>query len=266
MQEKAKAAADQAAAAAAVAPAASAPAPAAAAAKPDAAAFAPAAAASPAAVGAKAAAAAGAGGHSAADIAKAWKQFTAPDGRPYYHNKLTKQSKWVMPEEMKQAQAAGGSSEPAAAATAAAAAGGSSSAKPPPTQVVPLSANGVEGGKVRGDRGVGVVWGHAGWLLRLLAAWLLAGWLASSLAHWLLAGWLARHQWLQMETGELLDVCRVTGMAPPDFAADSMHAVFCVCWFRRLPRSLQLPLGSRPSLWCTPTRRLPRRPSSSCCR
>lgn len=126
LQEKAKKAVEKAGAAAA-APAA------AAASKPDAAA-------SGAAAGAGAAAA---GGHSAADIAKAWKQYTAPDGRPYYHNKLTKQSKWVMPEEMKQAQAAGGSSEAAAAAAG---------AKPPPTQVVPLSANGVGAGKVRSER------------------------------------------------------------------------------------------------------------------
>lgn len=53
--------------------------------------------------------------------AKAWKQYTAPDGRPYYYNKLTRESKWTMPEEMKAAQAAAaaekagaGSSQPTA--------------------------------------------------------------------------------------------------------------------------------------------------------
>lgn len=35
-----------------------------------------------------------------------WKEFTAPDGRNYYYNRVTKQSKWQMPEELKQAQAA----------------------------------------------------------------------------------------------------------------------------------------------------------------
>lgn len=47
-----------------------------------------------------------------ADTASDWKEFTSPDGRKYYHNRKTKESKWVMPEEMKRAQAA------AAAATA----------------------------------------------------------------------------------------------------------------------------------------------------
>jgi len=123
VQEKAKAAADKAAAAG------TAPAAAASTAKPDAA--------------AAAAAAGAAGGYSPAEVAKAWKQYTAPDGRPYFHNKLTKQSKWVMPEEMKAAQAAAAGA--GGGADAAAAAG---SAKPPPTQVVPLSANGVDPAKV----------------------------------------------------------------------------------------------------------------------
>ncbi len=39
-----------------------------------------------------------------------WKEFTAPDGRKYYYNRVTKQSKWQMPEELKQAQAAGAKS------------------------------------------------------------------------------------------------------------------------------------------------------------
>lgn len=34
-----------------------------------------------------------------------WKEFTAPDGRKYYYNRVTKQSKWQIPEELKQAQA-----------------------------------------------------------------------------------------------------------------------------------------------------------------
>lgn len=61
-----------------------------------------------------------------------------------------------MPEEMKQAQQA------AAAAEGSAAAGGGGGGKPPPTQVVPLSANGVDGRKVR------AVWvgaGVGGWQL-----------------------------------------------------------------------------------------------------
>jgi len=33
-----------------------------------------------------------------------WKEFTAPDGRKYYYNKTTKESRWSMPDEMKQAK------------------------------------------------------------------------------------------------------------------------------------------------------------------
>ena len=36
----------------------------------------------------------------------AWKEFTAPDGRKYYYNKGTKESKWTLPDEMKAAAAA----------------------------------------------------------------------------------------------------------------------------------------------------------------
>ncbi|WIA16549.1 hypothetical protein OEZ85_013221 [Tetradesmus obliquus] len=122
--ERAKAAADKAGAAA---PAAAAAAPAAAA--PAAAAAAPAAAAPAAASSAAAsdvAAAAAAAGSSSAvsEAAKAWKQYTAPDGRPYFYNKITKESKWTMPEEMKQAAAAaaGGTAAAGKAAPAAAAA------------------------------------------------------------------------------------------------------------------------------------------------
>jgi hypothetical protein len=49
------------------------------------------------------------------DVAKAWKQYTAPDGRPYFYNKITKESKWVMPEEMKQAAAAAAGGQTAGA-------------------------------------------------------------------------------------------------------------------------------------------------------
>ncbi len=42
----------------------------------------------------------------AVDTSSDWKEFTSPDGRKYYHNRKTKESKWTMPEEMKRAQAA----------------------------------------------------------------------------------------------------------------------------------------------------------------
>ena len=35
-----------------------------------------------------------------------WKEFTAPDGRKYYHNRKTKESKWHMPDELRDFQAA----------------------------------------------------------------------------------------------------------------------------------------------------------------
>lgn len=35
-----------------------------------------------------------------------WKEFTAPDGRKYYYNKVTKESKWTVPDELKQAREA----------------------------------------------------------------------------------------------------------------------------------------------------------------
>ena len=69
-----------------------------------------------------------------------WKEFTSPDGRKYYHNRKTKESKWTMPEEMKRAQAA------AAAAGTATAAGGSAvpaqkpaAAAPPQLVKVPVA-------------------------------------------------------------------------------------------------------------------------------
>ena len=39
------------------------------------------------------------------EIQCAWKEFSAPDGRKYYYNRTTKESKWQMPEELKQANA-----------------------------------------------------------------------------------------------------------------------------------------------------------------
>lgn len=35
------------------------------------------------------------------DAGAAWKEYTSPDGRSYYYNKGTKESRWTMPEEMK---------------------------------------------------------------------------------------------------------------------------------------------------------------------
>lgn len=45
-----------------------------------------------------------------------WKEFTAPDGRKYYYNKITKESRWSMPDELKQPKdsAAKASPNPAA--------------------------------------------------------------------------------------------------------------------------------------------------------
>jgi pre-mRNA-processing factor 40 len=37
-----------------------------------------------------------------------WKEFTAPDGRKYYYNRLTKESSWTVPEDMKKAREAAG--------------------------------------------------------------------------------------------------------------------------------------------------------------
>jgi len=55
---------------------------------------------------APAAAAAAAPSSEAAAVAAAWKEHTAPDGRKYYYNRLLKESRWQMPEEMKAALAA----------------------------------------------------------------------------------------------------------------------------------------------------------------
>lgn len=40
-----------------------------------------------------------------AEVQCDWKEFTSPDGRKYYYNRVTKSSVWQMPEELKTAQA-----------------------------------------------------------------------------------------------------------------------------------------------------------------
>lgn len=84
----------------------------------------------------------------AVDSALDWKEFTSPDGRKYYHNRKTKESKWTMPEEMKKAQEDKAAAGPAgAAAAAAAAAKGTSGAGvkagggPPPVVRVPVASS-----------------------------------------------------------------------------------------------------------------------------
>ncbi|KAF6257845.1 hypothetical protein COO60DRAFT_1701643 [Scenedesmus sp. NREL 46B-D3] len=138
-EERAKAAADKAGAAAAAPAAAPAvvAAPAAAAASAS-----PASAVGPSATG-DAAAAAGGGGGGLSDVAKAWKQYTAPDGRPYFYNKISKESKWVMPDEMKQAAAAavgGQAAGKTAAAAAATAPNGNVSREPEKVKEQPAAA------------------------------------------------------------------------------------------------------------------------------
>ncbi|KAG6425118.1 hypothetical protein SASPL_115542 [Salvia splendens] len=39
-----------------------------------------------------------------ADASSVWKEFTTPEGRKYYYNKETKQSKWTIPDELKLAR------------------------------------------------------------------------------------------------------------------------------------------------------------------
>ncbi|XP_050943435.1 pre-mRNA-processing protein 40A isoform X1 [Cucumis melo] len=39
-----------------------------------------------------------------ADASTNWKEFTSPEGRKYYYNKITKESKWIIPEELKLAR------------------------------------------------------------------------------------------------------------------------------------------------------------------
>lgn len=73
-----------------------------------------------------------------ADIASDWKEFTSPDGRKYYHNRKTKESKWTMPEEMKRAQAAAAAAAAASSGTAGQAQK-SASAVPPQLVKVPVA-------------------------------------------------------------------------------------------------------------------------------
>ncbi|KAF5448316.1 hypothetical protein F2P56_028863 [Juglans regia] len=46
----------------------------------------------------------GLGGREKADASTNWKEYTSPDGRKYYYNKVTKESKWSIPEELKLAR------------------------------------------------------------------------------------------------------------------------------------------------------------------
>ncbi|KAL9667560.1 hypothetical protein QQ045_001922 [Rhodiola kirilowii] len=39
-----------------------------------------------------------------ADASTVWKEFSTPDGKKYYYNKVTKQSKWTIPEELQLAR------------------------------------------------------------------------------------------------------------------------------------------------------------------
>ncbi|KAF7811098.1 pre-mRNA-processing protein 40A-like isoform X1 [Senna tora] len=39
-----------------------------------------------------------------ADASTNWKEYTSPDGRKYYYNKVTRESKWSIPEELKLAR------------------------------------------------------------------------------------------------------------------------------------------------------------------
>lgn len=43
-----------------------------------------------------------------AEAATQWKEFTAPDGKRYYYNKDTKESRWTIPDELKRAREAAG--------------------------------------------------------------------------------------------------------------------------------------------------------------
>lgn len=47
----------------------------------------------------------GSGDAKPAEVQCDWKEFTSPDGRKYYYNRVTKSSVWQMPDELKQAQA-----------------------------------------------------------------------------------------------------------------------------------------------------------------
>lgn len=65
-----------------------------------------------------------------AQVLADWKEFQAPDGRKYYHNKTTKESRWQMPEEFRLAQAAAAAAAAVAAATAKAKSAPSATATP----------------------------------------------------------------------------------------------------------------------------------------
>ncbi|KAL4857085.1 Pre-mRNA-processing protein 40A [Chlorella vulgaris] len=88
----------------------------------------------------RAAAAAGPAG-AAPPAASAWKEHTAPDGRKYYYNRVTKESRWQMPDEMRAALGlpAGGGAAPGGAATAAAAPAAAAGRPGPEAQVVKLT-------------------------------------------------------------------------------------------------------------------------------
>lgn len=55
-------------------------------------------------------------------IVSDWKEFTSPDGRKYYHNRKTKESRWVKPKELEDAEAAAAAAQAKAVAAAAVAA------------------------------------------------------------------------------------------------------------------------------------------------
>ena len=67
----------------------------------------------------------------AAAAVSEWKEFKSPDGRKYYHNKATGESKWTLPDSLKTAAVAAAAKAPAPGATAAA------SAQPPSIQARP---------------------------------------------------------------------------------------------------------------------------------
>ncbi|KAL6010577.1 hypothetical protein ACLOJK_001011 [Asimina triloba] len=81
-----------------------------------------------------------------ADASTVWKEFTTPEGRKYYYNKVTKQSKWTIPDELKLAreQADKGANQPlhpdsdAVAAVSVTAAGEAASTEASPAQVAPV--------------------------------------------------------------------------------------------------------------------------------
>ena len=79
-----------------------------------------------------------------------WKEHTAPDGRKYYYNKESKESRWVMPEEMKKAAAAngGGGAKDGAGPAAAGWAGG----------ILPGGQDKVEYGGRAGPAAAGLAW------------------------------------------------------------------------------------------------------------